>query len=181
TACQRSAYIAKTVDFVSQRMHLLPVHAKLVLDIEHTRRGNHQVRLNIGYAPQRLQHAHCINRPGCPSNAYDQPAQRVHASAPASFRVVSSSPFSYISAMMSDPPTNSPPTYSWGIVGQLENSLMPWRTSSSSSTLTVTSLVTPDALSTWMARPEKPHCGNWAVPFMNSTTGLEVTVSRMKS
>ena len=29
-------------------------------------------------------------------------------------------------------------------------------------------------------RPENPHCGNCAVPFINSTTGCSVTVSRMK-
>src|SRR5438874_12776979 len=38
-------------------------------------------------------------------------------------------------------------------------------------------LSTPHAFRIWMARPEKPHCGNWAVPFMNSTTGVLVTVS----
>jgi hypothetical protein len=27
-----------------------------------------------------------------------------------------------------------------------------------------------------MARPEKPHMGNWALPFMNNTIGFSVTV-----
>ena len=36
-----------------------------------------------------------------------------------------SSPLSYISIMMSDPPTNSPFTYSCGMVGQSENALIP--------------------------------------------------------
>src|SRR5450830_493603 len=79
--------------------------------------------------------------------------------------------------MMSEPPINSPLTYNCGMVGQLENSLMPWRTSGSSRTLIVTKLCTPQAFKTCTARPEKPHCGNWAVPFMNSTTGVFVTVS----
>ena len=39
--------------------------------------------------------------------------------------------------MMSEPPTNSPFTYNCGIVGHWLYSLMPWRTASSSSTLTV--------------------------------------------
>ena len=77
--------------------------------------------------------------------------------------------------MMSEPPTNSPFTYSWGIVGQLAYCLMPWRISSSSSTFTVVRSFTPQAFSTCMARPEKPHIGNWAVPFMNSTTRLPLT------
>src|ERR1700752_2560078 len=57
---------------------------------------------------------------------------------------------------------------------------MPWRTSASSSTLTVAMFSTPQAFRIWMARPEKPHCGNWAVPFMNSTTGALLTVSRIQ-
>jgi hypothetical protein len=32
-----------------------------------------------------------------------------------------------------------------------------------------------------MARAENPHCGKFGVPFMKSTTGLEVTVWRMRS
>src|SRR5690606_19597478 len=91
--------------------------------------------------------------------------------------IACSSPDSYISFMMSEPPMNSPFTYSCGTVGQFEKSLMPWRTSGSSSTLTVAMLSTPQAFRIWMARPEKPHCGNCAVPFMNSTTGVLVTVS----
>jgi hypothetical protein len=38
---------------------------------------------------------------------------------------------------MSEPPTNSPLTYSWGIVGQSENALMASRIAASASTLTV--------------------------------------------
>src|SRR5690606_24176463 len=43
-------------------------------------------------------------------------------------------------------------------------------------TLTVISCFRPQDFSSWMARPEKPHCGNCAVPFMNNTTGFSVTV-----
>src|SRR4029079_2058862 len=38
-----------------------------------------------------------------------------------------SSPVSYISVTMSQPPTSSPLTNSWGIVGQLEIALSSWR------------------------------------------------------
>src|SRR3989344_5779626 len=87
-----------------------------------------------------------------------------------------SSPDSYISIMMSEPPMNSPFTYSCGIVGQLLYSLMPWRISSSSSTLTVTTLLgsTPQALGIWIARPEKPHMGKLALPFMESGMSLDL-------
>src|ERR1700712_4108666 len=57
---------------------------------------------------------------------------------------------------------------------------MPWRMPSSSRTLTVTGWATPQALSTGMARPEKPHIGNWAVPFMKSTTLLFLTRLSMR-
>ena len=76
---------------------------------------------------------------------------------------------------------NSPWMYSCGTVGQLEKSLTAWRTSSSSSTLTVTMFFTPQAFRTCTVRPEKPHCGNWAVPFMKSTTGCSSTVFWMNS
>ncbi len=41
------------------------------------------------------------------------------------------------------------------MVGQFENCLMPWRTSSSSRTLTVLNSLTLHAFRIWMARPEK--------------------------
>ncbi len=47
-----------------------------------------------------------------------------------------SSPDEYISRTMSQPPMNSPFTYSCGTVGQLAKSLTPWRISGSSSTFT---------------------------------------------
>src|SRR4026209_401689 len=57
------------------------------------------------------------------------------------------------------------------MVGQLANSLMPWRLSAAASTFTVWNCCTPHAFSTCTASAEKPHCGAWGVPFMNSTTG----------
>lgn len=50
---------------------------------------------------------------------------------------LANSPDLYISIIMSLPPTNSPPTYNCGIVGQLEKSLMPERRRLSSRTFTV--------------------------------------------
>src|ERR1700761_1663762 len=67
------------------------------------------------------------------------------------------------------------------MVGQFENSLMPWRMPSSSSTLTVFTFSAPEAFRTWMARPENPHIGNCAVPFMKRTTGLSSTICLMRS
>ncbi|MOA66092.1 hypothetical protein D3C78_1927270 [compost metagenome] len=68
------------------------------------------------------------------------------------------------------------------MVGQLLYSLMPWRMPSSSSTLTVLSVLvsTPTALRIWMARPEKPHIGKLALPFMKSTSSLDLTRSSMR-
>lgn len=76
---------------------------------------------------------------------------------------------------MSLPPTNLPSMYTCGIVGQLENSLMPSRTSGSVSTLTVSNSA-PARLSASTARDEKPHCGKLFVPFMNTTTRLFLMV-----
>ena len=45
---------------------------------------------------------------------------RILAQATSAFSSSASSPDSYISIMMSEPPTNSPWTYSCGIVGQSE-------------------------------------------------------------
>src|SRR5688572_4078835 len=68
------------------------------------------------------------------------------------------------------------------MVGQLLYSLMPWRISSSSSTFTVFSCFgsTPQAFRIWMARPEKPHMGKLALPFMNNSTSLFFTRSSMR-
>src|SRR3954466_2022260 len=68
------------------------------------------------------------------------------------------------------------------MVGQLLYSLMPWRMASSSSTLTVLSVrgSTPTALRIWIARPENPHIGKLALPFMKSTRSLVLTRSSMR-
>lgn len=73
----------------------------------------------------------------------------------ASSTISASSPVWYISSMMSDPPTNSPPTYSCGIVGQLEYALIPLRMLGSSRTFTVSYGVS-SVLSIRQAVLEKP-------------------------
>src|SRR5690348_18188874 len=65
------------------------------------------------------------------------------------------------------------------MVGQSEYSLIPWRTSGSWSTSTV-SYLAPSRSRMAIARLEKPHCGNSAVPFMKSTTSLLFTISAMR-
>src|SRR5712664_2072636 len=67
------------------------------------------------------------------------------------------------------------------MVGQLAYTLMPWRISGSSSTLTVNSFSTPQAFRICTALAEKPHCGNCGVPFIYRTTGLPVTCCLMRS
>jgi hypothetical protein len=39
---------------------------------------------------------------------------------------------------------------------------------------------TPQALRIWIARPEKPHIGKLALPFMNKTTSLDFTRLSMR-
>src|SRR5450759_4259870 len=67
------------------------------------------------------------------------------------------------------------------MVGQLAYSLMPWRISWSCSTSTVNGCSTPQAFRICVADAEKPHMGICGEPFMYSTTGWEVTCSRMVS
>ena len=122
-------------------------------------------------------------------------------STPFSSNILASSPFWCIDAKMSQPPTNSFSTYSWGIVGHSEYSLIPaegspsapvqdrtasyhffisyepCRNSSSSSTLNAVNFFgsTPCIPKICMLALENPHCGISGVPFMNRTTGAEAT------
>lgn len=94
--------------------------------------------------------------------------------------------------MMSQPPTNSPLTYTWGIVGQSLTgqlhiasqrgathlySLMPSRNSGSSRQLkdTICSRGTPCTSRIWQTAREKPHWGASGVPFMKTTNGFSCT------
>src|SRR3954469_3225941 len=82
--------------------------------------------------------------------------------------------------MMSEPPRNSPFTYSCGIVGQSEYSLIPCLISGSWRTSTV-SYFAPRRSRIAIARLEKPHWGKSAVPFMNSTISSFLTRSAMRA
>src|SRR5438067_2941267 len=57
---------------------------------------------------------------------------------------------------------------------------MPARTSGSWSTSTV-SYFAPSRSRIAIARLEKPHCGNRAVPFMNRTMSFDFTMSAMRA
>src|SRR3546814_4912433 len=70
---------------------------------------------------------------------------------------------------------------SCGNVGQMEERGRLARISGSSSTLTVCSSPTPAALSACTVRLEKPHIGNWAVPFMKRTIGWPSTSDLIRS
>ena len=65
------------------------------------------------------------------------------------------------------------------MVGQSENSLMPWRTSGSESTSKVSN-GTARALRIWQTLLEKPHWGISLFPFINTTTGLLATRVSMR-
>src|ERR1700722_16151263 len=66
------------------------------------------------------------------------------------------------------------------MVGQFENSLMPWRTEGSERTSIPLNL-TPRWLRICTTAAENPHCGKTGVPFMKSTTGASAIWSRIRS
>src|SRR3954466_7412885 len=91
-----------------------------------------------------------------------------------------SSPDSYISMMMSEPPTSSPLTNSCGIVGQSESALSSWRMRGSGSTSTAAN-GTSSACSAADARAEKPHAGASGAPFMKRMMSLSRIASAIAS
>src|SRR4051794_30790408 len=91
-----------------------------------------------------------------------------------------SSPDSYISMMMSEPPTSSPLTKSWGIVGQFDRTLSSWRIRGSGSTSTAAKGTSSDCRHD-AARAEKPHAGASGTPFMKRMTSLSRIASAIAS
>ena len=89
---------------------------------------------------------------GWPSGAG---GRRVGRSTP---RTCASSPVSYISVTMSQPPTSSPLTNSCGIVGQSESALSSWRMRGSGRMSTAANGAS-SACSAATVRAEKPHVG----------------------
>src|SRR5437879_1996526 len=79
--------------------------------------------------------------------------------------IAARAPRAGISRTLSHPPMNFPPTYTWGIVGQLEKRLIASRFSGSAST-SIALKGTPTSLSTCTVAAEKPHIGKLGVPFM---------------
>src|SRR3954454_23888554 len=102
------------------------------------------------------------------------------ASAWATPRRSASSPVSYISVTMSQPPTSSPSTKSCGIVGQLETADSSWRMRGSGRTSTA-AYGLPSASSAAAVRAEKPHIGRSGVPFMKRMTSCSEIASPMAS
>src|SRR3954451_20583488 len=94
--------------------------------------------------------------------------------------VCASSPDSYISMMMSDPPRSSPLTNSCGIVGHSEISLSSWRIRGSGSTSTAAN-GTFSACRHAVARAEKPQAGASGTPFMKRMTSLSRIASAIAS
>src|SRR5919108_429821 len=95
-------------------------------------------------------------------------------------RTSASSPVSYISVTMSQPPIRSPFTNSCGIVGQFERADSSWRMRGSGSTSTAANGL-PTALRAATVRAEKPHIGCSGVPFMKRMTSWSRIASEMAS
>ena len=91
-----------------------------------------------------------------------------------------SSPDSYISVTMSQPPISSPSTNSCGIVGQLEIADSSWRMRGSGRMSTAAKGVS-SACSIATVRAEKPHAGASGVPFMNRITRCSAIASAIAS
>ena len=97
---------------VGQRLERRAVEAQLVVDVEQPGRGRDQVCLDAEDTGP-LQQARAVDRAAGAGESDDE-AVRLQLR-----RSVWSSPAWCISIMMSEPPMNSPLTYSWGMVGQL--------------------------------------------------------------
>ena len=91
-----------------------------------------------------------------------------------------SSPDSYISVTMSQPPTSSPLTKSCGIVGQLEIELSSWRIRGSGRMSTAANGA-PSACRAATVRAEKPQAGRYGVHFMKRIVGLSAIDSAIAS
>src|SRR6185312_10328219 len=87
-----------------------------------------------------------------------------------------SSPVSCISITMSQPPTSSPLTNSWGIVGQLDSADSSWRIRGSGRMSTAANGAS-SACNAATVRAEKPHIGCSGVPFMKRITGFDLIAS----
>src|SRR4051794_11055943 len=91
-----------------------------------------------------------------------------------------SSPLSYISLTMSQPPTSSPSTKSCGIVGQLDSADSSWRIRGSGRMSTAANGAPVDCRAATV-RAENPHAGISGVPFMKRMTSLSRIASAIAS
>ena len=100
-----------------------------------------------------------------------------HAARDATATPAASSPVSYISVTMSQPPTSSPLTNSCGIVGHLEIAESSWRMRGSGRMSTAAKRRL-ERLQHATVRAEKPQAGASGVPFMNRITSFSAIASR---
>src|SRR4051812_2935495 len=91
-----------------------------------------------------------------------------------------SSPGSYISRVMSEPPISSPLTNNCGVVRQSDSALSSWRMRGSGSTSTAAK-PTLSACRAAVARAEKPQAGASGTPFMKRITSLSRIASAIAS
>ena len=91
-----------------------------------------------------------------------------------------SSPVSYISVMMSQPPTSSPLTKSCGMVGQFDSADSSARMRGSGRMSTAANSL-PTASRAATVRAEKPHAGRSGVPFMKRITSWSRIASAIAS
>ena len=96
---------------IGQGLEPRAVEAQLVVDVEQPGRRRHEVRLDAECAGP-LQQPRAVDRAARAGQSDDEAVLQL-------CRSVCSSPAWCISIMMSEPPMNSPFTYSCGMVGQL--------------------------------------------------------------
>src|SRR5690606_5024693 len=142
-----------------------------------TRAGHRRGRAEATVGPGHQHHA-----PGQRGGRACGGRGRAHAFC-VSATMRASSPDSNSSMVMSQPPISSPLMNSCGKVGQLETRGRLARTSGSSSTLMVCrrAMSAPASRSAATVRLEKPHIGNWGVPFMKRTMGWPAMSAWMRS
>mmetsp|Transcript_29245 Transcript_29245/g.73449 ORF Transcript_29245/g.73449 Transcript_29245/m.73449 type:complete len:227 (+) Transcript_29245:342-1022(+) len=97
--------------------------------------------------------------------------------------VASSSPFAYMSAIVSSPPTRTPLTYSCGMTLHCEYSRIPRRSPglASASDTSTHSYSNPVRSSTRTIQSEPPQAGFWRDPRMNRTIGYLLIRRRISS
>jgi hypothetical protein len=105
------------VHHMGERFHVAPLQADFLVQGEGSGVGNDQMRLDAVDARSRSQQTHAVDRAGRAGDGDDDPA-RVRISHLLDQGLQFAGLVHFV--MMSEPPTNSPFTYSCGTVGQFE-------------------------------------------------------------